>query len=273
MASVMPLPVVSPEHRPTPRVSSDAGRRIAPPQLRRITRFDDPLGLEYLVEFAHDVRGPLSAISSLSYALHSGLYGKLSDEQADRVALVQGATRGLARLVEDLTTLARPQAALQRVQVGLFDVDDILKCVYAVGRPMVEGRGIHLVMRNYAPKRYTGPAGIVTRVMLNLVTNAVRFTDAGAVLFGARVIEPTGDLEFFVRDTGRGDLAAAPAVPARQLTPSTWTPEPNPLEEHSGLSLMICRRLLEAIGSKLEIDSRVGEGDVFRFCLRLQPVA
>jgi signal transduction histidine kinase len=269
MTSIAPA---RPRHRhisPSPVGTDAVGLPIAP---RRLTRADDPIGLEYLVEFAHDVRRPLSAISSLGYGLQSGMYGALSEAQAERMAQVQDAMRGIVRLVDDLARLALPGSGARRVHVGTFEVEDVLKCVHSLGRPMVDGRGLRLVARNFAPGRYLGPGGAITRVMLNLVTHAVRCTDSGAVVFGARVVGRVlgqTDLEFFVRDTGPGDLTVTPSERSPDSHASRSTPPRDPQADSNGLGLMISRRLLEAIDTRLEIDSRLGEGDVFRFTLRL----
>jgi signal transduction histidine kinase len=239
-----------------------------------VTPDNDPLGLEFIVEFAHDLQEPLGAVLALSYGLHAGLYGALTDAQAERIAQMQSSARAMSRLIDDLVKLADTTASAGKEPVTAFDAADVLSCVGALGKPMAESTGLRLVARNFAPNRYFGPGGAITRVLLNLVTNAVKFTDSGAIVFGARQIAPE-TVEFFVRDTGNGGSA-------RALTPPRGTPivrrdgaAPTAVARSAsgeGLTLIICRRLLRSMGSALEIDSRLGEGNAFRFSLHLPEV-
>lgn len=231
---------------------------------------DTPFGLEYLVEFAHDIRTPLDAVLALTYGLQAGVYGAPTEQQVERLTQLQDSARAIGRLVDDLVRLAESREPAAH-HVEPFQVADVLRCVGALGIPLTEGTGLRLIVRNFAPGRYLGPGGAITRVLFNLVRSAVKLTDRGAVVFGAR--QTSADcVEFFVRDTASGDTTPPRGIRAVAAAPAHASTRTSRGEEDD-LSLAICRRMLRSIGSRLEVDSRLGEGHAFRFAVTVPQVS
>lgn len=228
-------------------------------------------GLDLAIELAHDVRSPLGAIIALSDLLQTGACGPLTPTQTYQLRLVHDAAKAVSRLTNDVVDFGRLGALEAREPIVSFQVADVLQAVHDAVQPMVEVSGLRLLVRNYAPIEWLGRRAAITRVLLNLTINSLKYTDCGVVEFGARLL-PQDRLTFFVRDTGSGFHArslrlsdAKPAAPpsARRFASTTST----------GLGLAICRRLLRSMESALAISSRPGEGSNFSFALDLRASA
>jgi signal transduction histidine kinase len=133
-------------------------------------------------------------------------------------------------------------------------------------RPIVEEKGLEL--RVMVPERWqaSGHPHALSRVLLNLTTNALKFTDEGSVELGVRPL-PHGRLEYYVQDTGRGITPEQ----QRNLFQPFRRRSANPQEGHyfssSGIGLSIAVRLLRAMGSDLKLDSSDETGTRFSFAL------
>jgi len=223
----------------------------------------EPSNLDLAMELAHDVRSPLGAIMTLTELLQSGACGPVTPAQKNQLHVILQAARGLSSVTEDVVEGGLGGAEA----VAPFDLTGLLRTVRAVVQPMVESAGLRLLVRNDAPGRWIGNRGAITRVLLNLVTNALKFTSFGLVEFGARLVGPN-EVEFFVRDTGTGLVE----IPENPLGAEAGPPPRGQRWRRSGtgLGLHISRRLVQALGSTLEVESRPGCGCRFHFALVLR---
>lgn len=228
--------------------------------------------LALLVEVTHDLRSPLGALLMLVERLRSGDAGPLTPTQERLLALVQGATFCMATLTEDALDLARGGTGLAEVPPAPFAVTDVLSAVRALVQPLAEEHG--LALRFSAPPlgRRVGRAQLVQRVLLNLVTNACKFTDHGSVTVtvDARVDDA---VLFSVQDTGNG-LSTEMQAMLRTLdaVPPGVTLRDAPPVPGAGVGLALCSSLLRAIGSRLCWSTPPQGGALLQFTVRL-PVA
>jgi signal transduction histidine kinase len=230
-----------------------------------ISRGGTEPGLDLAVELAHDVRSPLGAMLTLAELLESGACGPVTDAQVRHLRSIQNAARALARLTEDVVESGRAGALDVRSPAAAFSVDDILESVRDVVQPMADSAGLQLVVRNHAPSRWMGSRGAVARVLLNLVTNALKYTEHGRVEFGARV-SAVNHVEFFVHDGG-GEAPVLRDRTGANAGVLRWR------SHGAGLGLAICRRLLHAMGTTLEVESRPGVGTQYYFVVALPDAA
>lgn len=236
-------------------------------------RVVDQLGgaraLELLVEVAHDMRSPLGSILFLVDRVRSGQSGEVSEAQVRQLGLAYSAAFGLTALTADLMELARGSGRLMGPEPVAFVLADVLRRVHDIVRPVAEEKGLSLRMALVARDVLMGYPAALTRVLLNLATNACKYTDRGTVT--VEVAERDGGVfEFTVRDTGRG---LAPDVAAWLF--DTFRPRGNgrPGEHRfssSGLGLAICRKLVTAMGGQLCLDDSREAGTCFRFELKLE---
>jgi signal transduction histidine kinase len=227
-----------------------------------------PNGLELVVDLAHDLRSPLTSILFLAEALQQGQGGTVTPEQSRQLGLIYNAALGLCATASDVLELARGSDRLVDRVPAPFSVAETFASVRSMVLPIAEEKGIAVRLVHPVPERRIGQARAVSRVLLNLATNAVKYTDQGFVELAAR---PTGAqrLEFSVRDTGAGiDPALLRALyqPVRR--------QPVTARQHfssSGLGLAICRKLLRAMGVELQVETRADWGTRFFFEIDCPP--
>ena len=233
-------------------------------------RLSGPNGLELVVEVAHDIRSPLTSILFLAETLQRGRSGAINAIQERQLGLIYSAAFGLSAMASDVIELARGGDRLVDLDPIPFSVTDIFESVRDIVLPIAEEKG--LGVRIFPPNsdfRIGHPVAL-SRVLLNLTTNALKFTDEGAVEVSARQTTRTG-LEFAVQDTGRGIPPQAMKtlfLPFRRRVKSG-----DYKFSGAGLGLSICRKLVEAMGAELKVDTSPEMGTRFYFELDLPQAA
>ena len=229
-------------------------------------RLSAPDGLELVVEVAHDIRSPLTSILFLAETLQRGRSGAVNAVQERQLGLIYSAAFGLSSVASDVIELARGGDRLVDLDPIPFSVTDILESVRDIVQPIAEEKT--LTVRLIAPEadfRIGHPVAL-SRVLLNLTTNALKFTAEGFVEVTARQTSARS-VEFSVRDTGRG---IPPQSMATLFEPFRRRQKPGEYAfSGSGLGLSICRKLVEAMGSQLQVETSAGVGTRFYFDLDL----
>lgn len=240
-------------------IEEDAAHKFA----SRLSAHD---GFELIVEVAHDLRSPLASILFLAETLRKGQSGTLNTMQERQLGLVYSAAFGLCSLASDVIELARGGDRLVDTQPIPFSVTDILQSVADIARPMAEEKRLTLRLSPPEMDFRIGQPSALNRVLLNLTTNSIKFTTDGYVELSAKHLSRT-KIEFSVRDTGRG---IAPGVIASLYEP--FRPRDKQGEflfSSAGLGLSICRKLVEAMGGELQLETAPGQGTRFYFVLDL----
>ncbi|MEE9562626.1 MAG: HAMP domain-containing sensor histidine kinase, partial [Thermoanaerobaculia bacterium] len=241
------------------RIEADWSQHLA-------ERLAGPDGLELVVEVAHDLRSPLTSILFLAETLQRGRSGTVTDVQERQLGLIYSAAFGLSAMASDVIELARGGDRLVDLDPIPFSTADILESVRDIVQPIAEEKG--LTVRTTSPDddfRVGHPVAL-SRVLLNLTTNALKFTDEGFVEVHA-VARDDELVEYSVRDTGRG---IPPHAMRTLFEPFRRRQQPgNYAFSGAGLGLSICRKLVETMGSELLVDTVLGEGTRFYFSLKL----
>jgi len=229
-------------------------------------RLSGPDGLEMVVEVAHDLRSPLTSILFLAETLQQGRSGSVTELQERQLGLIYSAAFGLSSMASDVLELSRGGDRLVDLDPIPFAIADILESVRDIVQPIAEEK--HLAVRLSLPPldfRVGHPVAL-SRVLLNLTTNALKFTDEGVVEVTAR---ETGDrmVEFAVKDSGRG---IPPQAMKTLFEPFRRRQNQGEYSfSGSGLGLSICRKLVEAMGTELMVETTAGRGTRFYFILDL----
>jgi signal transduction histidine kinase len=216
--------------------------------------------LDLVVELGHDIRSPLTSIMFLAEALRRS--PGLGTVERQQLGIIYSAALNLADMASNLIDLALDDAAPGPGALAPFSVARVLERVRGMLAPMAEEKGVELVLEGPAHDGRIGDGVALSRILLNLTTNALKFTEAGQVSVRA---EELGDaaLEFSVTDTGPGmdeEMVATLFEPFRRSRSRTGF-----RLSGTGLGLAICRRMLEGMGSSLEVASRPGAGSRFSF--------
>ena len=227
----------------------------------------EPEALRLVAEVAHDLRSPLTSILFLSEALRNGQSGSLTELQKRQLGLIYAAALGLAGVTNDLMTIAQEQTSGQFDEAVGFSLHETFEAVREMVAPNAETKRIQLRFGVRCSSHRHGHPGPLGRVLLNLTTNAIRFTpDGGSVeVFADSVARDT--VLVSVRDTGRG-------IPSEQMARLFQPFQKSKGRDGfffaaSGLGLSIVRRLLENMDSELTVESEIGQGTRFYFVLNL----
>ena len=233
-------------------------------------RLSGPDGLELVVEVAHDLRSPLTSILFLAETLQRGRSGPLTPVQERQLGLIYSAAFGLSSVASDVIELARGGDRLVDLDPIPFSIADIFESVRDIVLPIAEEKGLQVHVHTPDNVFRVGHPVALSRVLLNLTTNALKFTTEGMVEVQGLPLE--GDrVEFSVRDTGRG---IPPQHMASLFEPFRRRQKPGEYAfSGSGLGLSICRKLVEAMGSMLQVETEAGVGTRFHFVLELPRAA
>jgi signal transduction histidine kinase len=231
-------------------------------------RLSEPDGLELVVEVAHDLRSPLTSILFLAETLQRGRSGPVNPVQERQLGLIYSAAFGLSSVASDVIELARGGDRLVDLDPIPFSVTDILESVRDIVQPIAEEKNLAVRVTSPEADLRVGHPVALSRVLLNLTTNALKFTAEGAVEVTAVARNPRC-IEFSVRDTGRG---IPPQSMATLFEPFRRRQKPGEYTfSGSGLGLSICRKLVEAMGSVMQVETAPGYGTRFYFVLDLPP--
>jgi signal transduction histidine kinase/CHASE3 domain sensor protein len=222
---------------------------------------------EFLTTMSHELRTPLNAISGYTELLESGIRGPVSESQLEDLRRIRRAGQHLLGLINDVLNYAKLEAAQVKFHVTAVSADEILREASAMIEPQARAKGVAFSrMSGNSGARVLGDREKVLQIVLNLLSNGVKFTRAGGEV---RLIAATtaSTVEIVVQDTGRG-------IPADQLG-QVFEPfvqvgrRLSGPDEGAGLGLAISRELARGMGGELTARSVEGEGSTFTLSLPL----
>lgn len=220
----------------------------------------DRIKSAFLATMSHELRTPLNSILGFSGMLVQGLAGPLNPEQAKQLGMVQSSARHLLELINDVLDISKIEAGQLEIRRAAFDLGASVEKVVASLQPLAHKRGLALrVDLSGAPSSLTSDRRRVEQILLNLLNNALKFTERGSVTLAVSATASSTRLQ--VVDSGIGmrpeDLSRL-FQPFHQLD--------NGLQrrhEGTGLGLAITHRLTELLGGTIHVDSEWGQGSVF----------
>jgi len=228
-----------------------------------------PTALEFVAGVAHDLRSPLTSILFLTETLRAGQSGPVNEVQRRQLGIAYAAALGLVSVASDIIELVRGGEGLVERKTSPFSVREMFDSIRDIVRPMAEERDLSLHLFPPVVDHRLGHALALSRVLLNLTTNGLKYTDNGFVEITGREVDEDR-VEFSVRDTGRGfppDALENLYSPFRRSAAGR-----GPGFSGSGLGLAISRKLVAAMGSSLDVEVRPGWGTRFFFELVVPPV-
>ena len=219
----------------------------------------------FLASMSHEIRTPMNGVLAASDLLRRG---GLSPEEQSLAELVFTSGEALLSLLNDILDLSKLEAGKVELEARPFDPRELMRSVVELMRPRASQKQLKLsaeVGEEVAP-RLIGDSARLRQVLLNLLTNAIKFTPAGTVRLRLR-LDPEGRCRFSVEDTGIGmspeqvGRLFKPFVQGSAATHRTYG--------GTGLGLAISARLVEAMGGKIGVESSIGHGSRFDFALAM----
>jgi signal transduction histidine kinase len=235
------------------------------------SRLSGPDGLDLVVEVAHDLRSPLTSILFLAETLGRCQSGDVNELQRRQLRLIYSAALGLSTLASDVIELARGGDQLVEKELSPFSVAEILESLHDMVRPIAEEKGLAVRYTVPPSDRRLGRPLALSRVLLNLTTNSLKFTDEGYVEITTQA-KGLSSIEFSVRDTGHGISQEALDHLYQPFRRSKGrSGRSGYYFSGTGLGLAMCRKLVEAMGSELKFETRPNWGTRFYFEVNLPP--
>lgn len=220
---------------------------------------------KFMADASHELRTPLSIIRGEADVA-------LSDERdpaeyRDALSIIHDEAKRLSRIVDDMLALARSDAGLQFLQVEEFYLNDVIEECCKAARVLASGKGISLTASPMMDVAFRGDEGLVRRMILNLLDNAIKFTPAGGAVTVALVCE-SAKVKIVVCDTGVGiPSESVPHVFERFYRANKARSR---AEGGSGLGLSIAKWAAEAHKGTIELQSVPGHGSTFTVSLPMQ---
>jgi signal transduction histidine kinase len=218
----------------------------------------------FLANMSHELRTPLNAILGYTELMAEGTYGELSEEMLEVLKRLETNGRHLLGLINDVLDLSKIEAGQLVLELSDYCIQDIAQTVRSTLEPLAADKKLAFKV-DMAPELPPGRGDgrRLTQVLINLVGNAVKFTDAGEVAIKTEA--NNGSFYVTVRDTGPGISAADQANLFKEFQQAD-----NAITKKkggTGLGLAISKRIIEMHGGKIWVESHPGQGSTFAFTL------
>ena len=227
---------------------------------------------QLLANVSHDLRTPISAILGFAEMIQAGIYGPLQEQQVEPVARIILNCNQLGRLVSDLLDQSRLDAGKLVLRFRPFAPIDLVESIRAAADLSAHDKEIELIGRVEpdVPREINGDYERVHQVVLNLVDNAIRFTDTGSVIVHLSCPD-AAHYAIQVIDTGRGIAPDEQSLVFEAFQQGSTQAAGR--YKGLGLGLSIVKQLVTLMGGEVKLESQVGRGTTFTIVLPLSPNA
>jgi len=223
---------------------------------------------DFLAVMSHELRTPLNAILGYTDLILAGVDGAVSPDMKSKMDRVGLSARHLLGLIEEILTFARLEAGEERIDLERVEIGEVLGEIQALMEPQALNKGIRFNCRTpQSAETIETDRKKLRQILLNLVSNAVKFTSAGTVEVTAELIGD--DVRFTVLDTGRGIAREH----QEKIFDAFWQIEnaSTRVAGGTGLGLSVSRRLARLLGGDISVTSEVGRGSAFAVMLPRRP--
>ncbi|MEK7862821.1 MAG: HAMP domain-containing sensor histidine kinase, partial [Chloroflexota bacterium] len=212
---------------------------------------------------SHELRTPLNAIIGFSDVLVDRIFGPLNEKQEEYLRDVRSSGGHLLALINDILDLSKVEAGKMELDPTTFSLPALVDATIGMVRERASRRGIRLTTALEEAPPVVADERKVKQVLLNLLTNAIKFTPEGGEVHVAVARTPAA-VQVSVRDTGVG---IASSDQARIFEEFAQTKHGRQAAEGTGLGLTLTKRIVELHGGRIWVESTPGQGSTFTFTL------
>jgi PAS domain S-box-containing protein len=210
----------------------------------------------FLAVISHELRTPLNAIMGYSDLLSAGISGALTLVQQHQIDRIRASATHLLQLIEEILSYARIETGEADVRPEVVDAAGLARAAAAIIEPMTHSKGLDLRIDADSPITFETDSGKVRQVLVNLLSNAAKFTERGSVVVNVRM--SGAEVVYDVIDTGIG---MAEDELTRIFDPFWQAERPSTRRAGgTGLGLSVARRYVSLLSGHLAVESRVGQG-------------
>ena len=217
---------------------------------------------QFLANMSHELRTPLNAILGYTELIIDGIYGETPEKAQAVLRRVESNGKHLLSLINDVLDLSKIEAGQLKLSLANYSVKDVVYNVFSAVEPLAMKKNLNFKV-DVPPDMPTGHGDEhrLTQVLLNLVGNALKFTDAGEVAI--KVAVANGSFSVAVHDTGPGIAAADQAKLFEEFQQADNSITKS--KGGTGLGLAISKRIIELHGGSISLESSIGQGSTFTF--------
>jgi signal transduction histidine kinase len=216
---------------------------------------------QFLANMSHELRTPLNAILGYTELMQDGLYGELPAKTRDVLERVQKNGKHLLGLINDVLDLSKIEAGQLMLSVDEYSMKDVVQTVVSATESLAAAKQLPLKVEMSDMPLGRGDERRIAQVLLNLVGNAIKFTDVGEVRIAANATN--GIFTVAIADTGPG----IPKVEQTRIFQEFHQVDSSNTKKKggTGLGLAIAKRIIELHGGRIWVDSEMGKGSTFLF--------
>lgn len=222
---------------------------------------------QFMANMSHEIRTPMNAIIGFNDRL---IKTKLNDEQKEYVAAVQSSGENLLTIINDILDFSKIEAGMVTIEHIRFNLHELLQSVYNMFFLKAKEKNIslHLHQPKNIPEFLMGDPTRLTQILINLVGNALKFTNQGNIDISVEVIKDdkqNATVQFMVKDTGIGILEEKITEVFDRFTQAES--DTSRIFGGTGLGLSIVKKLVELQSGTIGVESKKGEGSLFKFTI------
>jgi signal transduction histidine kinase/CheY-like chemotaxis protein len=221
---------------------------------------------EFLSNMSHELRTPLNSILALSSILLARMDGDLNEEQEKQLKIIEKSGKNLLRLINDILDLSKIDSGHMDIFNSEYAVHDFTESLRVTILPMLKETDLEFRI-DVEPgiDMHSTDENKLKQILLNLISNAIKFTPKGSITLMVRQTKFDDVLEYAVKDTGIGiETSHFETIfdPFRQIDGSATRKYGG-----TGLGLAVTKKLVELLGGKISVESEIGKGSMFKFIL------
>lgn len=224
---------------------------------------------QFLAHMSHEIRTPLNGIIGIADIL---ALSDLNEVQEQYIKTIRNSGEALLSIINDILDFSKIEAGKLELEATSFNLEDLLKSLkdLFIAQLKEKDLDLHYTLDPNIPKYLTGDPLRIKQILLNLISNALKFTQEGGIYLTAQALSlsPDIELELSVRDTGIG----IPLDKQQSLFEAFTQVDSSTTRKYggTGLGLQISKRLVEMMGGRIRLESKMDEGSTFTFSLILK---